>query len=979
MHSQARNGKAGNRGARVRRPRRGGARGRSEPSAAPAALVRAALVLGALWLATGCGGSPSAYQPGQSDFVSADPWAGGVSADAGGTPERGAPAEDGGQDGSAERQVEEADIVRLLGNYLYVLNTYRGLQVIDLSDPDQPELVGMAEVYGRPVEMYVRDDRAYVVVSNYYTYAWMEDVVGVSGFRGSQIKVFDLSDPASPAELGSFDVEGDISDTRIVGDVLYAVSSTYGAYWDYGPGGTPPEDATYVVSIDLSDPQDIHLVETRAFPRQGWSHYVHVTSKAIYLASTGWSGSSYETRIKYVDISDPTGRIQLGGETVVPGMLRDRWMMDEYDGVLRVVSAPDGWGGGAPEVRTYAYANGAFTLLGATSLVLPQPESLTAVRFDGPRAYVVTYERVDPLFVVDLSDPSHPTQRGAIEMPGWLDHIVPRGDRLVALGHDDTSGQWQLAVSLFDVSDLDAPALLDRVSFGGGWGWVPDERDNYDKVFKVLDALNLVMVPFHSYRFDESTGYWSQLGGVQLIDFQRDDLVLRGLVEHAGWVRRAVPAGTRILTVSNERLQVVDASDRDAPAITAELELARNVLDFAVLGEYGVQLVGDWYRGDTRLLVVPMSDPDLGEPAAEVKITAPYGRIFVNGSTVYLASRDWRDGRTKVTVVDFATPTSPRVRGEVDLPEQVAYWGYGGDWYGGDEVVQVGGSKLVFHSYRYWYRAYDDCYDCAHPDDRYDRLYVVDLSNPDAPSLASTLVLRDEDWIYGLKARGQTLYFTHNEVAGTDARGRGLARYYLDRVDLGDPAHPRRLAKINIPGVAIDLSQDQQIVYTLDYEWRATGDWAYRYAFNALRLVGRRAVLQDRLYLDTWPSGLSVSGNAAFFVATESHEATDGTWVQETSLRAIDLHLPGQLHLAGSTRLPSDWGWLRGVAGGRAFVDLGWLGGLLVYDVSDPAAMRLESFDRSNGWVYAITVSGQTAYLAKGYYGVSAVPLSPVL
>ena len=106
------------------------------------------------------------------------------------------------------------------------------------------------------------------------------------------------------------------------------------------------------------------------------------------------------------------------------------------------------------------------------------------MRFDGPRGYAITAERKDPLFTIDLSNPALPKQAGELEMPGWIFHMEPRGDRLIGFGYDDTdASQANLAVSLFDVSDLDeaddAQARLVRLGLepaAGGSGPHPQGR-----------------------------------------------------------------------------------------------------------------------------------------------------------------------------------------------------------------------------------------------------------------------------------------------------------------------------------------------------------------------------------------------------------------------------------------------------------------------------------------------------------------------
>jgi len=953
--------------------------------------VRSSLVLGFAALSLGlaaCAGSGDEFGPGQTEFVSANPNGNnGALSDAGAAGGGRNETPSAGGDAAAPRTVEEAAIVRVEGNLLYVLNEFRGLQVVDITNPDTPSLLGMAEVSGYPIEMYVRGNRAYVVVSNYFDYWASNDVVAGdslwSAYRGSQIRVFDISTPAAPAFLTAFNVEGEVTDTRIVGDVLYAVSNRYAWYDSYRTNDMV--EGTYISSINIADEANLHQVDEVVFPRGGWDNHVHVTPNTIYVASSGWQRNGYQTNLRVVDISDPAGDIQLQGEATLDGWIRDRWQMDEFNDVFRVVTAPD-WNGTAPKVYTFSRsAAGQLTQLAMISISLPRPESLTAVRFDGPTAYVVTYERVDPLFVIDLSDPLAPLQRGSLTMPGWLDHIAPRGDRLVALGHDDTN-RWQLAVSLFDVSDLDAPALLGRVAFGDNWGWLPDERDNFDKVFKVLDSEGLVLVPFYSYGFDDTTGYWHHAGGVQLIDFDRQSVTLRGLVDHAGYVKRAIPHGDRLLTVSNERMQTVDITNRDAPQLMGEVELSRNVVDFVAMGNYGVQLVGDWYSGDTRLVVVPLSDYDLGAPLAEVQVTAPYGRLYANGSLLYLVSRDWRSDQTKVTVVDFSTPTAPVTRGELVLPSQVAYWGYWGwGWYGSDEATLVGNSTLVFHTYRYWWRDYSVAdaggASAPLPDDQYDHLYIVDLKNPDQPSLASTMVLRAEDWVFGMKSAGNTLYFTHNERSGVDATGRNLTRYYLDRVDLSVPSHPVRARKVNVPGYVIHMSDNQQQVFTLDNQWYtvANNGSQISYAFNALDLRGQKAYLRDRLDLSGNVGSLVVKGEYAYMTRNDWGQSVDSTYWNESHFEILDLSTPSDLQVSSDILLPDDWGNLREVDGGRAFVDLGWRGGMLIYDVSDPNAVGLDSFMRHPGWVNNIEVVGNTAFVALGNYGVDAITLGGAL
>ena len=250
---------------------------------------------------------------------------------------------------------------------------------------------------------------------------------------------------------------------------------------------------------------------------------------------------------------------------------------------------------------------------------------------------------------------------------------------------------------------------------------------------------------------------------------------------------------------------------------------------------------------------------------------------------------------------------------------------------------------------------------------------MVDLANPSDPHLASTLTLQGDDWSYGLHSVGNLLYFSHYESQGQDANGVWHVRYYLDRVDLTTPSAPKRLPKVNVPGYVVRLGDDGQTLYTLDYYWGS--DNQAHEAFNALTLLGSTAVLRDRIDLKGWIGDIRLDGKTAFFTTNRSWNDAQNTWHSETRLESLDVSNPSNLRLVGETLLPETWGWLRTVQGHRAFVDLGYLGGMLVYDVSNPADLKLSAFQRHQGWVNAVRVVGSSAYLACGYYGVERVDL----
>ena len=89
---------------------------------------------------------------------------------------------------------------------------------------------------------------------------------------------------------------------------------------------------------------------------------------------------------------------------------------------------------------------------------LGKGEQIYAVRFIGHVSYVVTFRQVDPLYTVDLSDPTNPRVRGELKILGYSAYLHPVGDGVLLGVGQDASGQGRIRgtqISLFDISGLD--------------------------------------------------------------------------------------------------------------------------------------------------------------------------------------------------------------------------------------------------------------------------------------------------------------------------------------------------------------------------------------------------------------------------------------------------------------------------------------------------------------------------------------------
>ena len=405
--------------------------------------------------------------------------------------------------------------------------------------------------------------------------------------------MIDVTDPGLVRRLATFPVPGEIADSRMVGDVLYLVTHENAACYRCGPA-----QRTLVTTFDLSSPAAMRQVDQVAFDAgpagswgpSDWKRSVTITAERMYLGGhADLARTREEGVIDVLDIADPTGKLGKGAHLTTRGAILSRWQMDEHEGVLRVISQEGvGYtrnGAGAPKVQTFHIWNtGSMQLMADVPIQLPRQEALKTVRFDGPRAYAITFAETDPLFVIDLANEAAPRQRGEIHMPGWVFHLEPRGARVLGLGLDRTDPAGHLNVSLFDVADMDRPRMLQRVAFGATGRTtdqsitsyeLPEDQDRIQKAFRVLEG-GLVVVPFSGAPAASSgAGVCVARGGVQLIDWSQDTLERRAVLPVAGSPRRALlnPGTRELLAVSDSNVTAFDVAERSFTRQTADLSL----------------------------------------------------------------------------------------------------------------------------------------------------------------------------------------------------------------------------------------------------------------------------------------------------------------------------------------------------------------------------------------------------------------------
>lgn len=875
----------------------------------------------------------------------------------------GAPDDTAGAEGeneAPEREVVEPDVIRRDGNWLYILNQYRGLSIVDL---DTEELVAQAPTYGYPRDLYVVGDRAYVLVAYAGGVVTEGDVLSYD--IRSRVYVLDISEPASAAIAGQFDLEGDFVDSRLVGDVLYAISAEFQWYWEDVAVVKSQTSSSWVTSINVADPANIYQADQLSF--EGYGNVIQATSSALFVAASNWNTG--DSVITYVDISDPAGLIVVRDAIQVHGNIPDRFKMDAYQGVLRVVSNT-WWPNRDVFVTTVNLANpDELAVLGEITIPNASGETLFATRFDGPRAYVVTYLVVDPLFVLDLSDPAAPVVAGTLEVPGWSTHIEPQGDRLIALGVDDTAGR-QVKVSLYDVSDPAAPGEIETVSFGEGWSWSSAYEDV--KAFTVLD--DMLIVPFSGW--SEAAGGFERL---QFVGYTPNDLELHGFVDLQGHVLRSFQYGDQYYGVTTEQLAVIDVDDPNAPEVVNRITLAEYVQDFQELSaDLGVEILYQFDSATTTVRTVDAGGAKLGELKVEM---SNLDNTFAYGDSVVLVNTGWVEhGYYDVAIVDCSAPATPQVAAQVRVDVEPFWggWWYDGPWYApgaeGDGGMVVGseGKQAVGRPIDYWWPWYSTAdsvfllgnklalrcttqdYDVTLGDDTPGQgIAVVDL---DAGTWTQTIGL-GYDGIARVDAEGGKLYLSTQDDAGITIIGQPLVAYFVRELTLEGPAAG---PAANVPGEFLRYDPEQDLLTVRDYQYQFMQ--GIEQSVRTLRWDGGDTVeLLDSFALTEFYGALLARGPYIYLQR----------WNNGYEVEALRVANNGDLASAGTAKVGEQWINLLDADGPVLYVDAG---GRAVARYDFTANGALKDLTPVMNSALRIRFGEDTAYAPLGYAGLVRLP-----
>jgi hypothetical protein len=500
-------------------------------------------------------------------------------------PESGSTAPDSSTTNVQEAGVDEPDIVKSDGVTVFAL-TGGKLHAVDARSP-LPRKLDTVAIPGFGGELLIQGRRALTISS---------------GGAGTVLTEIDIANPAAMRVLRTLNIDGDYVSARLHGHTARVVVSSEPRALDVPIPAPPPlpipieagtsaskrkplrarragwvPNATLrnrrtgrkrkralvacddvrrtprftgagmltVVTIDLA--KGLHDLDTDSVMTNADTVYASPTS--VYVATSGgWQRD--DTSIHRFDLAGDDATVyRASGQ--VPGDLLNQFSLSEHKGVLRAATTEGFSDDSQSHVTSLQTRSGRLEKIGQVS-GLGRGERIYAVRFIEDRGYVVTFRQVDPLYTLDLSDPTKPRVRGELKILGYSAYLHPVGDHeLLGIGQDATAeGVRQgTQLSLFDVADPANPKLLHKVALGE----LTSTEAEYDHhAFLWWEPLRLAVVPVSDFEGGDPA---------QAIGFRVDrsaGIAETGRTRETADVLRTLVIGPRLFTLTGEGLHAYD-------------------------------------------------------------------------------------------------------------------------------------------------------------------------------------------------------------------------------------------------------------------------------------------------------------------------------------------------------------------------------------------------------------------------------------
>ena len=413
--------------------------------------------------------------------------------------------------------VDEADIIKNDGKYLYSLSD-NDVIIINSEDPENIRVASKITVsQGTPVDLMLYNNKL-VIISDYYISA---NSYRYNNTNNTIVDVYDIQDKTTPKRVKTYTLYEPYYTSRCINNKLYVISSgklrkddnnkddiaTY-YYEDNNKIDIKLKDIKYlkdiktnnqtlISTLDLDNPTEninlqSYLIDiSNAYVSQNNIYLLNQSYKysndytplsAIFgfkgiLGLSDYSSSSSDsdtsTTIYKFNILD-NGSIKYSAKAKETGKTINQFSLDEYNGNLRVAL----YNTNGSKVVVF---NDNLEKIGQTSY-LAKGENMYSSRFFGNKAYLVTYRTVDPLYVIDLSEPTTPKVLGELKIPGYSTYLHPYDENhIIGIGMETketvnrnsfgrvtftSSRIVGMKMALFDVTDPNNPTQISSTVIG---------------------------------------------------------------------------------------------------------------------------------------------------------------------------------------------------------------------------------------------------------------------------------------------------------------------------------------------------------------------------------------------------------------------------------------------------------------------------------------------------------------------------------
>ncbi len=414
--------------------------------------------------------------------------------------------------------VDEADIVKTDGTYIYVISK-QDIIILKAYPPEDAEILSRIHFNGTIRGAFINENKLAVLEDTGYNGQYRT----YSNFVPSQwthIRIYNIADRANPTSTHNVTVEGTYFNSRMIGDYAYVVVNQnvltaesnitlpkicypdrieeVPANQIYYSNTTDNFNVyTNIVSVNLLDDQQDPTVKTVLI---GYASTMYVSQNNIYITYSTYQYQTQTTKIHRIHIDK--GEIEYEATGEVPGYVLNQFSMDEFNGYFRVATTTgEVWSWGEYAARNHVYIlDEELNTVGALEDLAPG-EKIYSARFMGNRCYLVTFKKIDPLFVIDLTNPTSPEVLGELHITGYSDYLHPYDENhVIGIGKETVEAEggnfaWYqgVKISLFDVTDVSDPKEIAKYEIGDRGTDSPILYDH--KAFLFDRSRNLLVIP----------------------------------------------------------------------------------------------------------------------------------------------------------------------------------------------------------------------------------------------------------------------------------------------------------------------------------------------------------------------------------------------------------------------------------------------------------------------------------------------------